>query len=106
MQRKVTAEKRLKRAGATLLYWVAPAHPRVLPACRCHLLPLRICRSLKTLIGLASDAREERAPEQPRISQPSPQFLVLSPKTASCPGTVTARNNAFWAGLEAAVDCG
>src|SRR6266478_2766826 len=28
---------------------VAPAHPSVLPACICHLLPSRIYRSLKSL---------------------------------------------------------
>lgn len=47
-----------RRAGATpknfgrlkaVTSGVAPAHPRVLPACRCHLLPLRMCRSLKSL---------------------------------------------------------
>jgi hypothetical protein len=46
------------RAGATPLWFgrlkavksgVAPAHPSVLAACICHLRPLRICRSLKTL---------------------------------------------------------
>src|SRR5437868_4786511 len=36
-------------AGATLLYRVAPAHPSVLAACICHLLPSRICPSLKSL---------------------------------------------------------
>ena len=49
----------------------------------------------ESVVGLVGDFGTEAAPEVPRICQPSPHLLLLSPNTASWPGTVTARNKTF-----------
>ena len=49
----------------------------------------------EAVVGPVRDLGTEAAPEVPRTCQPSPHLLLLSPNTASWPGTVTARNRTF-----------